>query len=391
MRAASVVLLCAGVLAGCGVRGGPAAGAHPASVFDLHGSTASTAEHAWPAEVMARAGGAGVYLLDPRGYTLYTYAQDSTPGKSACNGDCAKAWPPLLAPANAADLGAFTRIVRDDARLQWAWAGQPLYTYSKDAAAGQALGDRVGNAWNVAFEPIVLPPGVAIRSLYLGRVLTDARGHTLYVRDDEPAGRAGRSRCAGACLEEWTPFLAPLLANGLGDWSLLGREDGSRQWAYRGRRLYLNVRDLKAGDTAGDGEQKLWRPAVLDAAPPPPSWVTVQNSDMGEIFADEHGLTLYTLAGSLDKIRATLCDAACIHTYWRSVPAAPGARPSGDWTLLVEEEGGQGLRWAYKGSPVYTHTRDTGPGAISGDKWAAGVGGTGGGWIPLLRRRDLEE
>jgi predicted lipoprotein with Yx(FWY)xxD motif len=391
MRVPLAALLGAALLTGCGAQGEPVAGAHPTSVFDGGGSGAPNADLSLPAAVKGRPGGAGVYLVDPRGYTLYTYAQDSTPGKSVCNGECAKAWPPLLAPVNAADVGAFTRIVRDDASLQWAWAGQPLYTYSKDREPGQALGDRVGNAWNVAFEPIVLPPGIAIRSLYLGRILTDAGGHTLYVRDDEPAGRPGRSRCAAACLEEWTPLAAPLLANAIGDWSLLARADGTRQWAYRGRRLYLNVRDLKAGDTAGDGEEKLWHPALLDAAPPPPSWVTVQSSDMGEIFADEHGLTLYTLAGSLDKIRATLCDAACVHTYWRPVPAAPGARPSGDWTLVAAEDGGAGLLWAYKGSPVYTHTRDTGPGEISGDKWAAGVGGTGGGWMPLLRRRDLEE
>jgi hypothetical protein len=28
---------------------------------------------------------------------------------------------------------------------------------------------------------------------------------------------------------------------------------------------------------------------------------------------------------------------------------------------------------------------------VGGDKWAAGVGGGGGGWIPVPRRRDLEE
>ena len=50
-----------------------------------------------------------------------------------------------------------------------------------------------------------------------------------------------------------------------------------------------------------------------------------------------------------------------------------------------------GRVWAYKGNPVYTHTRDRGPGRVGGDKWAAGVGGGGGGWIPVPRRRDLEE
>jgi len=351
---------------------------------------ATTEGPALPPGIRARAGGAGHYFLDARGFTVYTYAQDTTPGKSVCNGECAKAWPPLVAPANAVAVGEFTPVARDDASWQWAWQGHPLYTYSKDAAPGETLGDRVGNAWSVAFEPIVLPPGVAMRSIYLGRILTDARGHTLYVRDDEQPGSARPSRCAGRCLDEWTPFAAPLMANAMGDWTAIDRADGGRQWAYRGRRLYLNQRDLKGGDAAGDGEEKLWRVAVLDAAPPLPGWVTVQNSDMGEIFANEKGLTLYTLAGSLDKIRQVLCDETCIRTYWRSVPAAAGAKPSGDWTLVAAEEG-TGSRWAYKGNPVFTHTRDSGPGEVSGDRWAAGVGGIGGGWIPIPRRRDLDE
>src|SRR3569833_135586 len=32
---------------------------------------------------------------DAHGKTLYTYDKDDQPGKSACSGDCAKAWPAL--------------------------------------------------------------------------------------------------------------------------------------------------------------------------------------------------------------------------------------------------------------------------------------------------------
>jgi predicted lipoprotein with Yx(FWY)xxD motif len=85
-----------------------------------------------------------------------------------------------------------------------------------------------------------------------------------------------------------------------------------------------------------------------------------------------------------------MCDDACIARYWKSVPAARDATASGDWTP-VASPGDGGLRWAYKGNPVYLHTRDTGPGAIAGDRWAGGVGGGGGGWFPIARRRDLEE
>ena len=40
-------------------------------------------------------------IRDARGMALYTSAQDSRPGASACNGECALTWPPLPAPAEA--------------------------------------------------------------------------------------------------------------------------------------------------------------------------------------------------------------------------------------------------------------------------------------------------
>ncbi len=37
---------------------------------------------------------------DAHGMTLYTFDKDDQPGKSACAGDCATAWPALAAPAD---------------------------------------------------------------------------------------------------------------------------------------------------------------------------------------------------------------------------------------------------------------------------------------------------
>ena len=65
------------------------------------------------------------------------------------------------------------------------------------------------------------------------------------------------------------------------------------------------------------------------------------------------------------------------------------ANPVGDFTVVARKDGNK--QWAYKGNAVYTHLRDKEPGAIGGDKWAAGVGGGGGGFIPMTRRRDFEE
>ncbi len=336
-----------------------------------------------PAEVHLRNSGAGQFLTDARGMTLYTYAQDSAPGKSACIAECAKNWPPLRAAASTSTAADWSLIERDDGARQWAWRGHPLYNYAKDSEPGTMLGDGVGNAWRVALDKIALPPGFSIRSIYLGRILADARGRSLYWRSTES------SNDDQELAPSWSPVYAPWLAQPRGDWTVLARRDGQKQWAFRGHRLFANADDLKPGDTAG--LHKDWQVAVLDAAPDLPSWVTLQNSDMGEVFADERGHTLYTLVGQLDKIRQFTCKDDCVRRNWRTLPAAANTKPSGDWTTVASPLDEAGLVWAYKGNALYVHLRDREPGAIGGDKWAVGAGNTGGAWQPLLRRRDFDE
>lgn len=89
-------------------------------------------------------------LNDSSGKPLYTFARDTTPGKSACNGPCATAWPPLAATPTDKDAGDWTVITRDDGGKQWAYKGQPLYTYAKDTPGQPATG--VSPAWLRAKE-----------------------------------------------------------------------------------------------------------------------------------------------------------------------------------------------------------------------------------------------
>ena len=89
-------------------------------------------------------------LATPTGATLYTYDKDAAnSGKSACNGPCATNWPPLAAQAADAAAGDFSIVTRDDGSKQWAFKGWPLYTFAKDAKAGDTIGDGKGNVWHV--------------------------------------------------------------------------------------------------------------------------------------------------------------------------------------------------------------------------------------------------
>ena len=88
-------------------------------------------------------------LADQAGMTLYTFDNDSA-GKSVCNDQCAKAWPPLSAAADAKPQGDYSIITRDDGARQWAYKGKPLYTFVQDKAAGEVKGDGKMNAWHIA-------------------------------------------------------------------------------------------------------------------------------------------------------------------------------------------------------------------------------------------------
>ena len=91
----------------------------------------------------------GPTLVDAKGMTLYTWGNDTIPGKSACNGPCAANWIPLTADTSAMPSGDWSVIARDDGSKQWAYKGKPLYTYKSDANAGDVGGNGKGT-WAIA-------------------------------------------------------------------------------------------------------------------------------------------------------------------------------------------------------------------------------------------------
>jgi predicted lipoprotein with Yx(FWY)xxD motif len=88
-------------------------------------------------------------LVDADGMTLYTFDRDGR-GKSVCDGECAKLWPPLAAGDDARSAGSYEIIVRVDRRRQWAYKGKPLYRSVKDQKAGDRSGHGFDNLWRTA-------------------------------------------------------------------------------------------------------------------------------------------------------------------------------------------------------------------------------------------------
>ena len=88
--------------------------------------------------------------------------------------------------------------------------------------------------------------------------LVGPNGMTLYTFDKDATG-AGKSVCNGPCATNWPPLRAEADARASGDYSVVTRDDGSRQWAYKGKPLYFWVKDAKPGDRTGDGVNNAWR------------------------------------------------------------------------------------------------------------------------------------
>ena len=97
------------------------------------------------------------------------------------------------------------------------------------------------------------PPKVAETSK--GPALTDIRGMTLYTFDKDDINK---SACNGKCAENWPPLMADPTASAPAGYSAVTRDDGGKQWAYKGKPLYLWLKDTKPGDTTGDGVNGSW-------------------------------------------------------------------------------------------------------------------------------------
>ncbi|MBO1110397.1 COG4315 family predicted lipoprotein [Bordetella petrii] len=86
-------------------------------------------------------------------------------------------------------------------------------------------------------------------------VLADQAGMTLYTFDNDSAGK---SVCNDKCAKAWPPLAAAADAKAQGDYSIVTRDDGAKQWAYKGKPLYLFVKDTKPGEKHGDNVKNVW-------------------------------------------------------------------------------------------------------------------------------------
>jgi predicted lipoprotein with Yx(FWY)xxD motif len=97
------------------------------------------------------------------------------------------------------------------------------------------------------------PPAKVTDGVFVG-----PNGMTLYTFDRDTMG-SGKSVCNGPCATNWPPLMAADGAAASGDWSIVTRDDGKKQWALKGKPVYFWAKDAKPGDRTGDGFNGVWR------------------------------------------------------------------------------------------------------------------------------------
>ncbi|GLU46959.1 SCO0930 family lipoprotein [Nocardiopsis ansamitocini] len=231
----------------------------------------------------ADAGELGTILVNGEQETLYRFDNDTAdPSASNCAGDCAAAWPPVLAEnASAVDIpdpSLLGEVTRADGTKQLTIAGWPMYLFAKDEGPGDVKGQGVNGVWwavtgeggragqsEAPQQPEASQPATgavsAAQDSALGAIVKDAENRTLYRFDDDTAWPMV-SNCDGECTETWKPAkpadaasvqgIAPELI------STLVRADGTEQLAIDCWPVYWFTKDTEADPISGHGVGGTW-------------------------------------------------------------------------------------------------------------------------------------
>jgi predicted lipoprotein with Yx(FWY)xxD motif len=174
---------------------------------------------------------------------------------------------------------------------------------------------------------------------------------------DDQQGGMGPAPVIGAemqksCAQKWPPYLADEHAQPSGDFSLIDRPEGGKQWSYRGFPLYLSIRDHKPGDRLGisggffGGFGRGFRLAMVPQDLP--AGLKYVRRDEGLVLVAAEEKPVYTPSGA----RMTKACADCDADLFQPILAPALARVEGDWSIV---DAGAGRRqFAFRGKPLYT-------------------------------------
>jgi len=371
--------------------------------------------------------GVSLPQLDPEvvyanhlGLTLYTSDADAN-GKSNCYDACAASWIPAVPLDKAKEVPNWKIIKRDDGRRQWAHFGAPVYTYKDDKEggevmglgadpqadvssgvgghAGKALTAQVPQGWKIhkrttgrkPTNVVPVPFGFEVKEIIDARgvVIVDNRDpvhqKALYLFNGDMAKDKRTCKANARLCPGFVPVLAPAVAvpPGLPDWGIVDRkQDGARQWAYKGQPIYTFEGDLITDDMHGEGIDKRWQVLMIERYFTP-AGVSFRDDDrFGHIWTTPKGMALYRRdlnafnpaaarfphnkpyrprVGRM--IRDVPCDSC--GTKYKPFLAPADAQPNGYWGIHITADGKK--QWTYRDYMLWTHTGDKTPDDVTGD------------------------
>ena len=92
-----------------------------------------------------------------------------------------------------------------------------------------------------------------------GGVYANDWGRQLFIYRSDP-GEASRYPCGPECSPAWTPLYAGIYDRAGGDFTILTRDDGNWQWAYRGQPVYFYAGRIRALAADPQMTAGLWMP-----------------------------------------------------------------------------------------------------------------------------------
>lgn len=190
-------------------------------------------------------------FANAEGFTLYSRSDESN---SVCDTHCFAGRHALSAASLARSIADWS-VVEDEFGVRlWAFKGRRVYTYSGDREARKVEGEV--EDWRPVFEYLApLPAQVAVGVTETGLTFVDkATQRALYYQGfaprpyeylgfNHPQYRFGTVNCQNECAKTFPPLVAPAQAEPIGEWWIVTRLDGTKQWAHKGVPVYMYAKD----------------------------------------------------------------------------------------------------------------------------------------------------
>lgn len=238
------------------------------------------------------------------------------------------------------------------------------------------------------FKEVKLPPGFQQVMSDVGPVFADGSGRTLYSfnvpntwckdeHDPLPDGAdpllSVYAQKANTCAHQWPPVLASEDAKPIGDWTVVVRPDGAKQWAYQSHPLHYSYKDRLPGDVngvAGFFRAQLTLKSFSPLAPTltlPPGMASAWYPGVGLVATSASGRALYTLDQAANCKTAKDQHGKCVvdSARWSALVAGDAADWRGEpWSLVKQPDGTK--VWGFRGQPIYAFAGDDDPAFFKG-------------------------